>query len=87
MQPPFTVERFYGVFRDNNTAVWPTQCFLAAMALVAVAAFRQTLASLLPAWWALALWRQRVNGIRPRDHDRAQAPVAWLILRVPKELP
>jgi len=38
MQLPFTIEQFYGVFRDYNTAVWPAQWFLAALALVAVAA-------------------------------------------------
>jgi len=38
MQLPFTIEQFYGVFSDYNTAVWPAQWFLAALALVAVAA-------------------------------------------------
>jgi hypothetical protein len=38
MQLPFTVEQFFGVFRDYNTAVWPAQCILVAVALVAVAA-------------------------------------------------
>jgi hypothetical protein len=38
MEPPVTVEQFYGVFRDYNTAVWPAQWFLATVALVAVAA-------------------------------------------------
>jgi hypothetical protein len=38
MQLPFTIEQFYGVFRDYNTAVWPAQWFLAALTLVAVVA-------------------------------------------------
>jgi len=38
MQLPFTVEQFDGVFRDYNTAVWPAQWFLTAVALVAVGA-------------------------------------------------
>jgi hypothetical protein len=38
MALPFTVEQFHGVFRDYNTAVWPAQWFLVAMALAAVAA-------------------------------------------------
>ncbi len=38
MALPFTIEQFYGVFRDYNTAVWPAQWFLVAMALAAVAA-------------------------------------------------
>ena len=38
MAIPFTVEQFYGVFRDYNTAVWPTQWFLVAMALAALVA-------------------------------------------------
>ena len=38
MALPFTVEQFYGVFRDYNAAVWPAQWFLVALALVAVGA-------------------------------------------------
>lgn len=37
MELPFTIEQFYGVFRDYNTAVWPVQWFLVSMALAAVA--------------------------------------------------
>lgn len=37
MALPFTVEEFYGVFRDYNTAVWPAQWFLAALAIAALA--------------------------------------------------
>ena len=37
MEIPFTVEQFYGVFRDYNVAVWPAQVFLAALAMAAVA--------------------------------------------------
>ena len=38
MALPFTVEEFYGVFRDYNTAVWPAQWFLVALAIAALAA-------------------------------------------------
>lgn len=38
MALPFTVEEFYGVFRDYNTAVWPAQWFLVALALAALVA-------------------------------------------------
>ncbi len=38
MALPFTVEQFYGVFRDHNAAVWPAQWFLVALSLVAVGA-------------------------------------------------
>jgi hypothetical protein len=38
MALPFTVEQFYGVFRDYNTAVWPTQWFLVALAAAVVVA-------------------------------------------------
>ena len=38
---PFTVEQFHGVFRDYNTAVWPVQWILVAMALAAVVAVRK----------------------------------------------
>ena len=37
MEIPFTVEQFYGVFRDYNVAVWPAPVFLAALAMAAVA--------------------------------------------------
>jgi hypothetical protein len=37
MQLPFTLDQFYGVFRDYNTTVWPAQVFLVALALSAVA--------------------------------------------------
>ena len=38
MALPFTVEQFYGVFRDYNTAAWPTPWFLVALAVVALTA-------------------------------------------------
>jgi hypothetical protein len=38
MALPFTAEQFYGVFHDYNTAVWPAQCFLVALAIAALAA-------------------------------------------------
>jgi hypothetical protein len=38
MALPFTVEQFYGVFRDYNTAVWPAQWFLVALAIAALVA-------------------------------------------------
>jgi hypothetical protein len=38
MALPFTVEQFYGVFRDYNTAVWPAQWFLVALAAAVVVA-------------------------------------------------
>ncbi len=37
MQLPFTVEQFYGVFREYNTTLWPAQVFLVALALAAIA--------------------------------------------------
>lgn len=36
MELPFTVEAFYGVFRDYNEAVWPVQILLNAGALAAL---------------------------------------------------
>lgn len=38
MEIPFTIDQFHGVFRDYNTAVWPAQWFLVALAVVAVVA-------------------------------------------------
>ena len=34
MKTPFTVEQFFGVFRDYNIAVWPAQVFLVALAVI-----------------------------------------------------
>lgn len=36
MALPFTVEQFYRVFTDYNLAVWPAQCLLLGLALVAL---------------------------------------------------
>lgn len=33
---PFTVEQFYGVFREYNMTMWPAQIFLLVLAVVAV---------------------------------------------------
>ena len=38
MELPFTIDQFYGVFRDYNTSVWPAQWVLVALGLAAVAA-------------------------------------------------
>lgn len=38
MALPFTVQQFFGVFRDYNTSVWPAQWFFVALALAALAA-------------------------------------------------
>lgn len=38
MALPFTVDEFYGVFRDYNMAMWPAQWFLVALAIAALAA-------------------------------------------------
>jgi uncharacterized integral membrane protein len=48
MALPFTVEQFYGVFRDYNTAVWPAQWFLVVLAIAALAA---------------VLWRRARSGL------------------------
>jgi hypothetical protein len=37
MQLPFSVEQFFGVFRDYNTTLWPAQVFLVGLALMAIA--------------------------------------------------
>lgn len=36
MQMPFTVDQFYGAFRDYNEAVWPAQLLLLGLALAGV---------------------------------------------------
>lgn len=35
MQLPFTTEQFFEVFREYNTTLWPCQCLLFGLALVA----------------------------------------------------
>jgi hypothetical protein len=35
---PFTIDQFYGVFREYNTAMWPVQWILATLGLAAVIA-------------------------------------------------
>jgi Family of unknown function (DUF6064) len=59
MALPFTVEQFYDVFRDYNSAVWPVQWILVALALVAVAAVLRpqpwsdvAVSAILAALWA-----------------------------------
>ena len=47
MQLPFTVAQFYGVFRDYNTALWPAQVALLALALAAL---------------VLVVWRRPASG-------------------------
>lgn len=37
MQLPFSIEQFFGVFHNYNTAVWPAQVFLLLLALMAIA--------------------------------------------------
>jgi hypothetical protein len=64
MALPFTVEQFYGVFRDYNTAVWPAQGFLVALATASLAAMARprrwsgvamsAILAVLWAWIALA---------------------------------
>lgn len=36
MQLPFTVDAFYGVFREYNEALWPAQLLLTALAIAAI---------------------------------------------------
>ena len=36
MALPFTSEQFLDVFRQYNTSIWPLQCLLTAIALIAV---------------------------------------------------
>lgn len=59
MDPPFSAEQFFTVFSDYNTAVWPAQLFLVAIALGALMLTRlrenrsqRSVAVLLGALWA-----------------------------------
>jgi hypothetical protein len=75
VQLPFTIEQFYGVFRSYNTAVWPAQYFLLALAVAAVAlvavprrwsgAGISAILALLWAWLGLAYHLAFFTAINP----------------------
>lgn len=64
MQLPFSVDQFFGVFRQYNETLWPAPVFLTGMALAAVAlalvpfrwsgVFVSAILALLWAWLAVA---------------------------------
>ena len=75
MKIPFTVEQFFGVFRDYNLAVWPAQVLLVALAMAAlvlvVAPQRRSgvaissILAFLWAWMALAYHLAFFSSINP----------------------
>ncbi len=89
---PFTVEQFYGVFRDYNLAVWPMQWILVALALSAtVAALRprpwsgvavSAILGLLWAWIALAYHLAFFSRISPAAYGFAAMSAAGAIVFV-----
>lgn len=78
MAIPFTIEQFHGVFRDYNTAMWPVQWFLLALALVAIAAVLRpqrwsgvavpVILGVLWAWIAIAYHLAFFARINPAAH-------------------
>ena len=76
---PFTFDQFFDVFRRYNAAIWPLQCVLAAMAIVAVMAvmsaqvFRIRLALIFVA----GLWFWTGAGYHFAFFARIN-PAAWL---------
>lgn len=92
MALPFTVEQFYGVFRDYNVAVWPMQWILAALALAAVVAVLMprpgsgmavsAILGLLWAWIALAYHLAFFSRISPAAAGFAAVSAAGAVVFV-----
>ena len=90
MAIPFTVEQFYGVFRDYNTTMWPAQWFLGAMALVALAgvlrprpwsgAVVSAILGLLWAWIAVAYHLAFFTRISPPAYGFAAISMAGAVV-------
>ncbi len=86
MALPFTVEQFYGVFRDYNAAVWPLQWILVALALSAMVAVLRprpgssvavsAILGLLWAWIALAYHLAFFSRISPAAYGFAAVSAA-----------
>ena len=90
MQLPFTIEQFYGVFREYNTSVWPAQILLVALAVVAVAlvvvprrwsgAGISSILAFLWAWLALAFHLAFFAGINPGAYVFAGVSLAGAVI-------
>jgi hypothetical protein len=86
MKIPFTVEQFFGVFRDYNLSVWPAQVLLVALAVAAlilvIAPQRWsgvTISSILAflwAWMALAYHLAFFSSINPLAYAFAALSLA-----------
>ena len=90
MQLPFTIEQFYGVFREYNTSVWPAQILLVALAVVAVAlvvvprrwsgAVISSILAFLWAWLGLAFHLAFFTGINPGAYVFAGVSLAGAVI-------
>lgn len=90
MQLPFTIEQFYGVFREYNSAVWPAQVSLVALAVVAVAlvavprrwsgAAISAILAFLWAWLGLAYHLAFFTAINPGAYAFAAVSLAGTIV-------
>ena len=90
MQIPFTVEQFFGVFRDYNIAVWPTQVLLVALGVLALVlvVVPQRWSSMavsgilafLWAWMALAYHLVFFSSINPLAYVFAAASLAGAVV-------
>ena len=90
MQLPFTIEQFYGVFREYNTSVWPAQILLVALAVVAVAlvvvprrwsgAGISSILAFLWAWLGLAFHLAFFTGINPGAYVFAGVSLAGAVI-------
>lgn len=90
MQLPFTIEQFYGVFREYNSTVWPAQVSLAALAVVAVAlvavprrwsgAAISAILAFLWAWLGLAYHLAFFTAINPGAYAFAAVSLAGAIV-------
>jgi hypothetical protein len=90
MALPFTVEQFHGVFSDYNTAVWPAQWFLVALAVAVVVAvlrpwpwsgaFVSASLGVLWAWMALAYHLAFFARINPAAYGFAVLSAAGAVV-------
>ncbi len=90
MQIPFTVEQFYGVFRDYNTTLWPVQVFLIVLALAAIVMVAvprrwsgvgvSSILALLWAWLGVAYHLAFFTAISPLAYGFAALSVAGSLI-------
>lgn len=68
MALPFTIDQFFGVFREYNMAVWPMQAVLTALALACIGALLKPrpwsgtfISAVLAVFWAWLAFAYHVS--------------------------